>query len=88
MAFFLNFLLFIFLIVVVVVLFFVVHIYLAMKKVKDKFKKPNSNNDGGFSSTRTSTRNGDHITDTRDPSKAHRKIIADDEGEYVDFVEE
>jgi hypothetical protein len=58
-----------------------------MKKVKDKFKKYTGSDDG-FSHTNSSNRQGDHITDTRDPSKAHRKIIADDEGEYVDFVEE
>ena len=85
--FILNFLLFVFLIVLVVVLYFVLHIFLTMKKVKDKFKKYTGSDDG-FSQTNSSSRQGDLITDTRDPSKAHRKIIADDEGEYVDFVEE
>lgn len=28
------------------------------------------------------------IVDTRDPNSANRQIISDDEGEYVDFVEE
>ena len=28
------------------------------------------------------------IVDTRDPSKVNRQIISDDEGEYVDFIEE
>lgn len=28
------------------------------------------------------------IVDTRDPQKANRQIISDDEGEYVDFIEE
>lgn len=28
------------------------------------------------------------IVDPRDPNKANRQIISDDEGEYVDFVEE
>ena len=79
--FILNFLLFVFLIVLVVVLYFVLHIFLT------KFKKYTGSDDG-FSQTNSSSRQGDHITDTRDPSKAHRKIIADDEGEYVDFVEE
>ena len=31
---------------------------------------------------------GEILTDTRDPQKVNRKIIADDEGEYIDFEEE
>ena len=78
---------FIFLIIVAVVLFFALRIYLTMKKVKDKFRKQ-TDDGSGYYNANSSSRQGDHITDTRDPSKAHRKIIADDEGEYVDFVEE
>lgn len=33
------------------------------------------------------TRDGQVITDTRDPQTANRKIIADDEGEYVEYEE-
>ena len=40
------------------------------------------------SAGRTTTSQGDILTDTRDPQRAGRKIIDDDEGEYVDFVEE
>ena len=49
---------------------------------------------GGFGSGNgpagqtTTTSHGDQITDTRNPEKAHRKAISDDEGEYIDFVEE
>ncbi|MDY3848189.1 MAG: DUF4834 family protein [Prevotella sp.] len=47
----------------------------------------------GFNNTRTHTsrsrsESGETIVDTRDPMTANRKIISDDEGEYVDFVEE
>lgn len=28
------------------------------------------------------------VSDRRDPAKANRKIFSDDEGEYVDYVEE
>ena len=40
--------------------------------------------------TRQAANGGDKeiIVDTRDPHIANRKIISDDEGEYVDFVEE
>lgn len=34
------------------------------------------------------TRDGQVITDTRDPQTANRKIIADDEGEYVEYEED
>ena len=34
------------------------------------------------------TSEGDILTDTRDPERANRKIIDDDEGEYVDYIEE
>ena len=84
MAFILNIIFFLFIIALVVLLFFVLHIVLAVKKVKDRFRR---NSESDYSTPRASGQ-GDHITDTRDPSKAHRKIIADDEGEYVDFVEE
>ena len=52
------------------------------------------NGNGGFGSGNgpagqtTTTSHGDQITDTRNPEKAHRKAISDDEGEYIDFVEE
>ncbi len=31
--------------------------------------------------------NGQGVTDTRSPEEANRKIIADDEGEYVEYEE-
>ena len=31
--------------------------------------------------------NGQAVTDTRSPEEARRKIIADDEGEYVEYEE-
>ena len=38
-------------------------------------------------SVNKTTRDGQVITDTRDPQTANRKIIADDEGEYVEYEE-
>ena len=47
-------------------------------------ERPNSNDE-----RRNPNSNGQEIIfDTRDANIANRKIIADDEGEYVDFVEE
>ena len=39
-------------------------------------------------SVNKTTRDGQVITDTRDPQTANRKIIADDEGEYVEYEED
>ena len=38
-------------------------------------------------SVNKTTRDGQVITDTRDPQTANRKIIADDECEYVEYEE-
>lgn len=38
-------------------------------------------------SVNKTTRDGQVITDTRDPQTVNRKIIADDEGEYVEYEE-
>ena len=38
-------------------------------------------------SVNKTTRDGQVITDTRDPKTVNRKIIADDEGEYVEYEE-
>ncbi len=86
--FLIKLILFIFLAGIVVVIFTVARIWWSVRKMQQKLrqgaegKRPQ---DTGRSST---TRQGDTITDTRDPERINRKIIDDDEGEYVDFVEE
>jgi len=51
-------------------------------------RQTSSRSSSGRSTSGHSTSTGDTITDTRDPQRASRKIIDDDEGEYVDFEEE
>ena len=88
----LKFIFFIFLIGVGAVLFFFLRVYLTVRKLK---KRGGFHNDGGFRTDGTSSQHttsttgesGERITDTRSPSHGQRKIIADDEGEYVDFEE-
>lgn len=56
---------------------------------KDYFKGA-SQQQNQQSNQRRTTRTADGVTivDKRDPNKANKKIFAQDEGEYVDFVEE
>ena len=50
--------------------------------------KENVNNTSNTNSYSSKTSRQEIIFDTRDANVAKRQIIADDEGEYVDFVEE
>ena len=50
--------------------------------------KENVNNTSNTNSYSSKTSGQEIIFDTRDANVAKRQIIADDEGEYVDFVEE
>jgi hypothetical protein len=79
----------IFLIGIIAVIFFVLRIVLTVRKAHEHFRQSTTKT-GGRRPTGTTTTgpDGERITDTRDPEKARRKIISDDEGEYVDFVEE
>ena len=83
----LKFFFFIFLIGVFAVLFFALRVYLTMRKMRDQFRRqyPQDEMPRG---TRTTTETGETITDTRAPQRSGRKIIDDNEGEYVDFEEE
>ena len=81
-----KFFLAIFLIGLCALLFFVLRIALTVWKMKQRFRSGTTYERHDPSST--TTVDGERITDTRDPEKVQRKIIADDEGEYVDFVEE
>ena len=84
--FIIKFIFAIFLIGLVALLFFILRIALTVRKMKERFRSGTTYESQNSSST--TTVNGERITDTRDPEKVQRKIIADDEGEYVDFVEE
>ena len=50
--------------------------------------KENVNNTSNTNSYSSKTSGQEIIFDTRDAHVANRQIISDDEGEYVDFVEE
>ena len=83
--FILKFIFAIFLIGLFAVLFTGLRIYLHIRKVKkDIFSKMPMDDAPQGRSTTIPT--GETITDTRTPA-SQRKIIPDDEGEYVDFEE-
>jgi len=89
MAFLLKFILFIFLVGVMVLLYFGFRIYLTFRQVRNQFRNQQQDDTHGSPrGTTTTTPDGEQITDTRSSERSQRKIIADDEGEYVDFVEE
>ena len=90
--FILRFLFYLFLFAVILVLIFVARIALTiwrMKRELDKRAKNGARYDTTADGTSSTTgQEGEILTDMRDPQRAHRKIIADDEGEYVEFEEE
>ena len=57
------------------------------KGAEEMGRQTSSRSSSSRTSSGRSTSTGDTITDTRDPQRASRKIIDDDEGEYVDFTE-
>lgn len=87
---------FIILAVIITVVMGVVRILWSVRKMRNELSKgaeemgrqTSSRSSSGRTSSGRSTSTGDTITDTRDPQRASRKIIDDDEGEYVDFEEE
>ena len=87
---------FIILAVIITVVMGVVRILWSVRKMRNELRKgaeemgrqTSSRSSSSRTSSGHSTSTGDTITDTRDPQRASRKIIDDDEGEYVDFEEE
>ena len=87
---------FIILAVIITVVMGVVRILWSVRKMRNELRKgaeemgrqTSSRTSSGRSTSGHSTSTSDTITDTRDPQRASRKIIDDDEGEYVDFEEE
>lgn len=87
---------FIILAVIITVVMGVVRILWSVRKMRNELRKgaeemgrqTSSRTSSGRSTSGRSTSTGDTITDTRDPQRASRKIIDDDEGEYVEFEEE
>lgn len=87
MVFLLKLIFFIFIAGVAVLAYFALRIYLAFRKVKNQFPGDQEPTHGPSSGSSTTMPNGEILTDTRATERS-RKIIADDEGEYVDFEEE
>ena len=87
---------FIILAVIITVVMGVVRILWSVRKMRNELRKgaeemgrqTSSRTSSGRTSSGHSTSTGDTITDTCDPQRASRKIIDDDEGEYVEFEEE
>ena len=63
------------------------HIWKLHRQMKEQYSQAGATNQRKRQGTYTQNADGEIITDTRDPQKANRKIIPDDEGEYVDFEE-
>ena len=76
--FFLKFIFIIFLVGLLLVLFFVFGLLNVVNKARKQFKEQGE---------RPKNVNGQAVTDTRSPEQSRRKIIADDEGEYVEYEE-
>ena len=84
--FIIKFILFLFLFGIIAVVATVVRVWWSVRKMQDKIRRGTE----GMNQQTTGhgTSEGDILTDPRDPERANRKIIDDDEGEYVDYVEE
>lgn len=83
----LKFFFFIFLIGLLAVVFFALRVFLTMRKLSNQIRRQQPR-DGRPEGVQTTTETGETLTDTRHPQRTNRKIIDDNEGEYVDFVEE
>ncbi len=86
----LRFIGFIFLFFVIATIIGVVRIYLTFRKMHKQVKERFGHDEQRRTTESTSTYNSDGsiITDTRKQSRREKKIIDNDEGDYVDFVEE
>ncbi len=74
----LKFILIIFLAGVFVILFLVFGLLNVVNKARKQFKETGNT---------TRNMNAEGVTDTRSPEQARRKIISDEEGEYVEYEE-
>ena len=84
--FLIKFILFIILLGIAAVVGTVLRLWWSIRKMQQKLRRGAESMNQQASGQTTSE--GDILTDTRDPERAGRKIIDDDEGEYVDYVEE
>ena len=84
--FIIKFILFLFLFGIIAVVATVVRVWWSVRKMQDKIRRGTEGMNQ--QTTGRTTSEGDILTDTRAPERVNRKIIDDDEGEYVDYVEE
>ena len=84
--FLIKFILFIILLGIAAVVGTVLRVWWSIRKMQQKLRRGAESMNQQASGQTTSE--GDILTDTRDPERAGRKIIDDDEGEYVDYEEE
>ena len=84
--FLIKFILFIILLGIAAVVGTVVRVWWSVRKMQQKLRRGAESMNQQTSGQTTSE--GDILTDTRDPERVNRKIIDDNEGEYVDYVEE
>ena len=59
-----------------------------IRQFKDAVKEQSEREASAQRRRTTQTTDGVTIIDDRDPSEANKKIFAQDEGEYVDFIED
>lgn len=85
MAAFLHFIIFLLLAFVFIAGIFVYQLYRRIYDVADRFRQASG---FGTRQTHTSTYNDQEgVIDRRSPEEANKKIFAQNEGEYVDYVE-
>lgn len=77
--FFIKFILFIFIAALILLLFIAFSFYNTIRKASHRFQERQPQNQTKV--------NGNVIIDQRSPEETSKKIISDDEGEYVDFEE-
>ena len=76
------------LIILLAGLFLFVFLLLGVVGVINRIRKQFTGKKEQQSPFNKTTRDGQVITDTRDSQTVNRKIIADDEGEYVEYEED
>lgn len=67
---------------------FILRIYTSVKRAIHQTQGEGSKNSGGRGQSSTTYGDEERVIDNRNPEQASRKIFTDEEGEYVDFVEE
>ena len=81
---------FIFIVGLLLIVGLILSVVFKVYRLHNQLKK-GMHNEGNSSGYGQNTQNPDGnptVSDRRDPAKANRKIFSDEDGEYVDYVEE